>query len=51
VAHPGHLILQARAAGREVVRGRPEIMKVQARCAIAWMACGQETILLKVAAA
>lgn len=32
VAHPGHQILQARAAGgREVVPGVPEIMKVQAR--------------------
>ena len=34
VAHPGHQILQARAARcREVVPGMPEIMKVQARCA------------------
>jgi hypothetical protein len=51
VAHPGHQILQARAAGgREVVPGVPEIMKVQARCASRMDGVGPGRHLVEVAA-
>jgi hypothetical protein len=51
VAHPGHQILQARAAGgSEVVSGVPEIMKVQARCANRMDGVGPGRHLVEVAA-
>ena len=51
VAHPGHQILQARAAGGcEVVPGVPKIMKVQARCANRVDGVGPGRHLVEVAA-
>jgi hypothetical protein len=48
VAHPGHQVPQARAAGCQMIAGVPEVVKVEAFGADGLGACGQADILLKL---